>query len=354
MEIIAVGSPGVYVPFGRYTFRVKNVQLVGEGALRRAFELTKRKLAAEGLFDEQFKKQPLRIPETIGLITSEDAAAYTDVLRILKNRWSQLTIYFYHVQVQGERSPLQITEVLDWFNRYQPVDVIILTRGGGSLEDLQSFNSEAVCRAVFASRIPVISAVGHERDVTLVDFVADVRASTPSNAAEIAVPDRREVLEHVRVLERDMLVFLQKHTEEAKQQARHILNRLRFAMNQRLVYFQELSHRIAVSVRILARRLEFFQTSLADWRKRSVRAFQGKYEVVQEHVHTLNKHLEYLHPKFPLRRGFSITRTSAGKVIRSAREVRISQEIMTEFQHGAVQSRVRKIFKNGHVGHQKE
>jgi len=210
MEIKAYGVPSIFQKTGGLHLRVTEIELVGAGALRQQFEMLKKKLEAEGLFAPERKRTLPKFPERIGLITSPGAAAYDDVLRVLKNRWGGLEIQFYPVSVQGFGAVEQICAAFEYFNavtppnlplhkgrEYSGVDVIILTRGGGSLEDLQAFNSEAVARAVFGAKIPVVCGVGHERDVSIADLVADVRAATPSNAAEIVVPSREEVIRQV-------------------------------------------------------------------------------------------------------------------------------------------------------------
>jgi exodeoxyribonuclease VII large subunit len=194
MQIRVFGQPKVHPRSGKFSVTVERVELVGEGALRRAFELLKKKLSEEGLFAPERKRRIPRFPRRIGLIASRESAAYTDFLRILGNRWGGVEVLSAHVQVQGRDAVREIVGAFRYFNaRADGVDVLVLTRGGGSLEDLQAFNSEDVARAVFSSRIPVIVGVGHERDETLADHVADVRASTPTNAAEIVAPDRREL-----------------------------------------------------------------------------------------------------------------------------------------------------------------
>lgn len=194
MMIQLIGNPGLFTKSGRFHFNVKDIKLVGEGTLKKEYELLKKKLELEGLFASERKRPLPRFPERIGLITSVDAAAYTDVIKILKNRWAGLEILFYPVSVQGQSAIDDIKEAFNYFNQQENIAALILTRGGGSTEDLWAFNTEEVCRAVFASKIPVIAAIGHERDVTLVDFVADVRAATPSNAAELAVPHKDDVI----------------------------------------------------------------------------------------------------------------------------------------------------------------
>lgn len=197
MRIQAKGYPKVFERFGKLSFNVDEVTPVGEGALQKAYELLKKKLADEGLFDAPRKRPIPQFPETIGLITSKEAAAYGDFLRILGNRFGGITVVHAPVHVQGQFAVPEILSAFAMFNAMPPEerpDVIVLTRGGGSLEDLHAFNDEQVARAVFGSLVPVVVGVGHERDESLCDFVADVRASTPSNAAERVVPDRREVL----------------------------------------------------------------------------------------------------------------------------------------------------------------
>src|SRR3989339_1221730 len=194
MRVQVKGHPNVYERFGTFKLNVEALEPVGEGALRRAYELLKRKLETEGLFDVSRKRELPRFPERIGLITSRDAAAYGDFLRILNNRWGGVKILHAHVHVQGREAVGEIVGAFEYFNRLDDrPDVLVLTRGGGGLEDLHAFNDEQVARAIYASKIPVVVAVGHERDESLADFVADVRASTPSNAAERVVPSRSDI-----------------------------------------------------------------------------------------------------------------------------------------------------------------
>lgn len=179
---------------GRFSLTVQSVKPLGEGSIARAFDLLKKKLDAEGLFAPEKKRLLPELPERIAVISSTSAAGYGDFIKILENRWSGLAIDVAHVQVQGEGAEKQIIRALDFFNqRAEGYDVIVLLRGGGSADDLQTFNDEGLVRAIVASRVPVLTGIGHEQDVTLADLAADRRASTPSNAAEILVPDRREI-----------------------------------------------------------------------------------------------------------------------------------------------------------------
>ena len=201
LKIIVRGSISVYEPRGEYQIYVEHIEPAGLGALQLAFEQLKKRLEAEGLFDEARKKPLPMLPRRIGVVTSPTGAAVRDIVRILRRRFPDLHLILYPVRVQGEGAAAEIVAALEYFNRKQLVDVILVARGGGSIEDLWAFNEEPVARAIAASAIPVVSGVGHETDFTIADFVADVRASTPSAAAEIVVQSRQEFQRHLLELE---------------------------------------------------------------------------------------------------------------------------------------------------------
>ncbi|MBQ1985792.1 MAG: exodeoxyribonuclease VII large subunit [Clostridia bacterium] len=200
MRVIVRGRVSVYEPSGQYQFYVEEMQPDGVGALSLAFEQMKEKLSKEGLFSEEHKKPLPRFPHKVGIITSPTGAAVQDMLNILSRRWPAAELVFCPVFVQGEGAPRQLVRAIQLMNNRKAVDVILIGRGGGSAEDLAAFNDEELARAIFASDIPVISAVGHETDFTICDFVADLRAPTPSAAAELAVPDREEILQQLFLL----------------------------------------------------------------------------------------------------------------------------------------------------------
>ena len=200
MKVVVQGALGVYEPRGAYQIIVKRIEERGVGALQLAFERLKRKLYDEGLFDEAHKVPVPMLPERIGVVTSPTGAAIRDILNVLERRFAEVHLTLVPVPVQGAAAAGEIVEALDLLNRLDVVDVIILTRGGGSLEDLWPFNEEAVARAIYRSRIPVISAVGHEIDWTISDFVADLRVPTPSAAAELVIGRKAELLERVGFL----------------------------------------------------------------------------------------------------------------------------------------------------------
>src|SRR5690554_1963190 len=203
-QIVVGGDVQVYAPHGRYQMIVSLVQQAGIGKLQQAFEQLKTKLQAEGLFDESRKKALPKFPQTIGVVTSHTTAAFQDIRATLEKRWPLAQIKLYHASVQGVNAAPEIVRGIEYFSSQQNVDVIIIGRGGGSLEDLWPFNEEAVARAIYACPIPLISAVGHEVDFSISDFVADVRAATPTQAVILATPDYNEVQMYVEDLHRRM------------------------------------------------------------------------------------------------------------------------------------------------------
>lgn len=200
MKVIVRAQVTVYEPSGQYQLRVEDMQPDGVGVLAMRFEQLKKKLSAEGLFAEEHKQPIPSIPQTVGVITSPTGAALRDIMHIIGRRFPCAQIVLAPVLVQGEEAPAQLIKAVDTFSRYHAADVVIIGRGGGSIEDLWAFNDEGLARAIYRCAVPVISAVGHETDTTLCDFVSDLRAPTPSAAAELAVPDRRELLENVNGL----------------------------------------------------------------------------------------------------------------------------------------------------------
>lgn len=321
MEVQLTGRPGVYSPYGKYTFRAQAVSPVGQGALQRAFALLQAKLEKEGLFAPEHKQPVPRFPESIGIITSRDAAAYTDVLRILNNRWGGVRIVFGHVAVQGNTAPDLIASMIAEFNQRHPVDVILLVRGGGSIEDLQAFNTETVVRAIFAAKIPIITGIGHERDVTLADLVADLRASTPSNAAELAVPERTSIA-------------LQLHQARTafSQAAQHQVAR----QQQRLSTYQR---RLQYAFAPLQQRLELFSLRLQH-------ALARQQQTVSQYLQLLDQQatrFAALHPEHLLQRGYSVTTLTTGEVVRSIANVSAGTLLKTRLPDGTIHSTTREV-----------
>ncbi len=313
MRVRLVGYPQIYAKSGRLSLVVEQAELVGEGSLERAYKILKANLAAEGLFSPERKRELPRFPRSIGVIASRDSAAWGDFQRILKNRWSGLNIFLYHSSVQGTSA---VEEIMKGFAALQSagVEVIALIRGGGSLEDLAAFNREEVVRSVFNSRIPVITGVGHERDETLVDFVADVRASTPSNAAEILVPDRRDVLSELEFSLENMAAQLQHQILEEK----HKLGR----QSQMLINnFSRIGEKIEFSVQKFALQKSVFTSYIDSW---------------QEKVKNAETFLKNMNPHAVLGRGYSIVRDDKNRIITSPGDVDSGEKLMIELAKGKI------------------
>jgi exodeoxyribonuclease VII large subunit len=234
MKVLACGRVSLYEVTGQYQFYVNELQPVGAGALAIAFEQLKNRLEKEGLFEEERKKALPRCPERIGVVTSPTGAAVRDILNILSRRWPLSEVILCPVLVQGEEAAPQIAEAIARFNREKGADVLIVGRGGGSIEDLWAFNEECVARAVAESKIPIISAVGHETDFTICDFVADLRAPTPSAAAELAVPDRGEVLRNLLHTDEVLRNSLQNRMNLERQKLDRVTMALGESLNQPL------------------------------------------------------------------------------------------------------------------------
>jgi len=220
MQVVCFGKITLYEKSGTYNLNVTSMQLSGQGDLARQFELLKQRLDSEGLFDSAHKQALPRYPESIGIVSSPTGAAIQDIMNILKRRLP-VKVYLYPALVQGSEAPAQLIEGIQFFNREKQVDLIILTRGGGSQEDLWAFNDEKLARAIFASSLPVISAVGHEIDFSISDFVADHRSPTPSAAAELAVPDRTELLAYLEVLSKRIDHIMRKEIQSKAEALKH-------------------------------------------------------------------------------------------------------------------------------------
>lgn len=216
-RVLARGKVSIYEPRGDFQVVIEHLEEAGEGALRRRFEELKKKLLAEGLFEAAPKKPLPTLPRRIGVITSPTGAALRDILHILRRRFPAIPVLIYPVAVQGENAPREIVQALQLAGRRAECDVLILARGGGSLEDLLAFNEESVARAIFACPVPLISGVGHETDFTIADFVADERAPTPSGAAERAVSDRAEILRALGTLERNVVAAMRRRLTSLRQ-----------------------------------------------------------------------------------------------------------------------------------------
>ena len=293
------GRPYLHPQFG-FSVNIKTIELSGEGTLKKAFELLLKQLTAEGLFDDDRKRELPYPPQRIGLVTSGESAAYADFIKILRTRWQGVEVELADVQVQGDPAPAQIVRAIEWFNKQAELpDVLVVIRGGGSADDLQAFSTEVVTRAVAASRIPTLVAIGHEVDTSLAELAADMRASTPSNAAELLVPDRAQVLEQLA---------------SSREVLGHGLQRV-LALNR-----QSLEHR-------KTRLDQIIDTIVAD----RVRSLQAQKQLI-----------ELLNPQAALKRGYAIIRQGDG-IIRSGRRVKKGDELTIDLQDAAIATEVKQV-----------
>jgi len=322
-EILAHGRVSVYDARGEYQLYVNQIEAVGSvGDLYRQFETLKAKLDAEGLFDQARKAPIPDFPRQIGIVTSPTAAAYQDMQNVLRRRFPLVKLILSPAQVQGQDAAPQIVRALGRLNQYTDVDVIIMARGGGSIEDLWCFNDERVARAVAASRIPVISGIGHEIDFTIVDFVADLRAPTPSSAAELATPNQEDLLIDLdrRAAELDAL-FSGSLTDRQRALAQ---------AQQSLAY--------AAPIKAIRQA----QQQLAQLKSRLHRTIRQDVERLDERLSARIKALDAANPAHILARGYALVRDEEGAIIRSASQVSFNQRLTVQLHDDPIRVRVEK------------
>ncbi|MDO4811905.1 MAG: exodeoxyribonuclease VII large subunit [Eubacteriales bacterium] len=320
MKVIAFGRISVFPRDGAYQLYCSELSPEGVGDLHVAFEQLKEKLYKEGLFDSSHKKPLPKYPQRIAIVTSSAGAAVHDMIRILRARYPLAKVILLPVRVQGVEAPPEIVGALRYANKWKVADVIITGRGGGSIEDLWAFNDERVARAIYDSEIPVISAVGHEPDVTIADFVADARASTPSNAAEIAVPDQRELRRRFALLESRMtqsetvrLQYQRKRWQELSRK-RVMLDPMAFIADKRML-------------------LDYTQTRLSAFAQQQTSARRQRFG-------SLCASLDALSPLKVLSRGYAMARDEHGAVVKTAADVEIGGIIDVVLGRGSLRCRV--------------
>ncbi len=366
LKLIVRGSISVYEPRGEYQIYVEHIEPSGVGALQLAFEQLKKRLEAEGLFDEARKKPLPMMPQRIGVVTSPTGAAVRDIIRILRRRFPNLHLIVYPVRVQGDGAADEIVAALKYFNRKRMVDVILLARGGGSIEDLWAFNEESVARAIAACMIPVVSGVGHETDFTIADFVADMRASTPSAAAEIVVKSRQEFQRHLQELEhkisqrmRYLLLELRHHLKEL---TTHMgFRRLEDLLRRHRQQTDELTARLGISLEGRIERLRHRYTVAAtriasfDLRARirtfGLRVVQRSTELGIKmerlmvgkiaQLERLRLQLEERSPLRVLQRGYAICTDADGNVVSAADQVAIGAQVNMQLARGRLGAEVK-------------
>jgi len=368
MQVLVRANVSLYEPRGDYQLIIESMHLAGEGLLMQQFEALKLKLAAEGLFAQHLKKNLPHFSKAVGIITSKTGAALQDILHILQRRDPSLKIIIYPTAVQGKDAATDIAQMIELANQRQEVDVLIVSRGGGSLEDLWCFNEEMVARAIFHSHLPVISAVGHETDVTIADFVADVRAPTPSAAAELVSRNQTELLQQLQYRRQRLEIALDRLFAEKQQKLRHLSLRLHNQHPQAQLRIQQqlitqLSHRLqqtlrhhwqktaenltALSMRLyknpLPLRLQQYEQQLAQLKVRLNSHMNLTLSLQQKQLAHLCGKLDSLSPLKVLARGYSITQNQQNFTIRSMKDVNVGEQIKTRLPDGDIISQVIRL-----------
>lgn len=367
-QVLVRATITLYEPRGDYQIIVESMQPAGEGLLQQKYEQLKAKLQAEGLFDQAFKK-PLPSPaHCVGVVTSKTGAALHDILHVLKRRDPSLSVIIYPTAVQGDDAPGQIVRAIERANQRNECDVLIVGRGGGSLEDLWSFNDERVARAIFASTIPVVSAVGHETDVTIADFVADLRAPTPSAAAEIVSRNQQELLRQMQVgqqrLEMAMDYYLanrqrrftqlyhrlqQQHPQLRLARQQTTLERLRQRMSAALE--AQLKHAAQRQQRAAQRlnqqtpqpRIHRAQSRVQQLEYRLAENIRARLSEQRERFGNAVTHLEAVSPLSTLARGYSVSTSATGNVLKKVNQVKAGDVMTTRLEDGWVESEVMSV-----------
>lgn len=327
IKVIALGKISVYPRDGAYQLYCTSLTMDGVGDLYAAFEQLKIKLAQQGLFDQSHKKPIPSYPGTIGIVTSSAGAAIHDMLRILRKRYPLTKVLLLPVRVQGAEAPREISAAIRYANKYQLADLLIVGRGGGSIEDLWAFNDEFVAHAIYNSAIPVISAVGHEPDVTISDFVADLRAATPSNAAELAVPDQDSLRQMLDSMQETMASSLLRQITHAR---RHL----------ELLSASSALQRSDAYILSQAEKLSGLKNQLI--------VCQSKYlDLYRQRFLTEAAKLDSMSPLKVLTRGYSLTQTPKGETVRSVAQVQYGSQIQVRVSDGTISATVNEIKEDG-------
>jgi exodeoxyribonuclease VII large subunit len=358
-QVLARGRVSLYEARGEFQVVVEHLEEAGEGVLRRRFEALKQRLNAEGLFDARHKQSLPALPRRIGVITSPTGAAIRDILHILRRRFPAIPVLIYPVAVQGEAAPREIEQALRLADQRRDCDVLILARGGGSLEDLWAFNDEAVARAIFACRIPIVSGIGHEVDFTIADFVADERAPTPSGAAERVVPDRAEWLRSLSASGRRLALAVRRRLAEQgnalrmreqrlarahpgvvlRQRAQRLdelEGRIRLATHRRL---ERAAHRLATAQGLLLRaspalRVAALRLRLDAARGNLVRAGQDCVGAGRQRLELAARALHAVSPLATLDRGYAIVADASGAALSDTRQLQPGQRVSARLARG--------------------
>jgi exodeoxyribonuclease VII large subunit len=368
LSVLCWARLNVYLPRGEYQLVIESVEPLGVGALQKAFEQLKAKLLAEGLFDERYKKSIPFLPKKIGVVTSPTGAVIKDILNITKRRFPMADILIAPVRVQGDEAAAEIIQALRNLQSYDGVDVIVIARGGGSLEDLAPFNDEALAREILRSSIPIVSAVGHETDFTICDFVADLRASTPSAAAELIVPEWMELTEKINIFKQRLIAGYYRHLKNRRDKIAGLQERLkdprRFLINFQ-INLDDLRERLGAALhhkkqnqyndlrqlelrlrhQSPARQINEKKILLKNIQKDIFNNFSYHIAVLKEKLQKNSAILESLSPLGVLQRGYSITRSmDSGMIVRQANALNVGEDVNIQLARGNFNAKIEKIF----------
>ncbi|RKU26355.1 exodeoxyribonuclease VII large subunit [Candidatus Poribacteria bacterium] len=319
-EVLVQGNIDIYTASSQYQIIISTIEPIGEGALQRAFEELKRKLADEGLFDDVHKKPIPKYPKKIGVITSSTGAAIQDIYQRIQKRYPIAELLLYPTLVQGDKAPRQIAKAIRAMNKRKDIDVLIVGRGGGSIEDLWAFNEEVVAQAIFASQVPIVSAVGHETDFTISDFVADYRCPTPTAAGEHVVPDKDELIT----------------------QLEHVIERITNASQNRLGILNGVVKELYSKLSPERRRdaINNLSQSIDDLEAAYQRAITDKLKTESNNLQSMSARLHGVSPLATLERGYSISRNMSGEIITSSSQVSKGDELDVKLSKGSLRCTV--------------
>lgn len=340
MRVVVTARPRISVKSGIFSLNIEKVELAGEGQLLKAFELLKAKLEKEGLFAPDRKRSLPEYPQNIGLVTSKDAAAFKDFTKVLRHRMGGLNIHFHHAQVQGAQAETSVVKAIETLSTY-PLDLIVLTRGGGAMDDLHAFNSEEVARAIYSCPIPIVSAIGHERDVTIADYVADVRASTPSNAAEIIVKDRENLLRQVQNQQDNIEVQIADELREKYDRIRRLSAYIDSTFYQLKNRFTQLEGKVTRFEYNLTSSLQRLQEKVQVSHNLILDSVESSYTQSSQKLDYLTRYLGAVDYRQNLKKGYSILRKN-GTIITSTQDVSIGDALDVEVFDGKIKTNVVK------------
>lgn len=358
-QVIVLAEVSLYQPRGDYQLVVKHVELAGKGALQLAFTELKQKLNAEGLFAAEHKKPIPSLPLQIGVITSSTGAALHDILKVLKRRFASIPVIIYPTQVQGDLAAGQIVHAIKIANQRQECDVLLLARGGGSLEDLWPFNEEVVARAIYASEIPIVSGIGHEVDFTIADFVADVRAPTPSAAAELVSPDTADWLHRLKTLKSHLIQHMTVQLRQSQVQLQHLTQRLRHPgqrLQDQTQRLDQLEQHLLVAMRNVLQRkhaelkhanttlnqlspkhtLPLLKNQLQHLQQQLHKQMHFSLEYYRQHLSEFARALDTMSPLHTLERGYAMLQNTAGQLVQTVKAVKPGDQMTARVNDGVI------------------